>query len=224
MKNLLLFFLVFLAISKVSAQQYYQLYYNTDLNNQVALNHATRVASEKLYQKSYQKQIDQMDRVKESVVKVVVMKQQIYNQLKNVNGALKQGKYVQIIFNDFTKLLGNMEDMVQLTSENPEYAILITRFYEKVFERAYIAYSGIADQVQREENDYLMDNADRQNLLSKLHTDIRVMNGWVLHINSYLRRAKKKPYLRHIRILNSWYIKDKQMIKSIITNSGYLTN
>lgn len=223
MKNLLLLFLV-LGGSKVMAQQYYQLYYNTDLNNQVAVNHAARLVSEKQYQKTYQKQIDQMDRVKESVVKVVVMKDQIYRQLKNVNGALKQGKYVQIIYNDFTRLLENMGDMVELTAENPEYAILITRFYEKVFERAYIAYSGIADQVQREENDYLMDNADRQNLMSKLHTDIRVMNGWVLHINSYLRRAKKKPYLRHFKVLNSWYIKDKQMIKSIITNSGYLTN
>lgn len=224
MKNLLLVFLMFLGVPKASAQQYYQLYYNTDLNTIVGLNHATRVGSEQLYQKSYQKQIDHMDRVKEKVVKVVIMKDQIYQQLKNVNGALKQGKYVQIIFADFTKLLHNMGEMVELTSQNPQYAILITRFYEKVFERAYIAYDGISDQVQREENDYLMDNADRQNLLSKLHTDIRVMNGWVLHINSYLRRAKKKPYFRHFRVLNTWYIKDKQLIQSIINNSGYLTN
>lgn len=213
-----------LSIGKLSAQQYYQMYYNTQLNNQVLANHSTRLFSELNYQGTYGNQVAKMTQVKESITKVVVMKEVIFHQLSNVNSGLKQGIYIQVIYSDYQKLLLNLGKMMELTADNLEYAILITRFYEKVFDRSLSAYTGISDMVTREEANYLMDPADRRNLLNKLHIEIRVINGWVLHINNYLKNAKKKPYLRHIGVLNSWYIQDKAMIQSIITNSNYLTN
>lgn len=224
MKKIQTLIIIFFISFNSNAQQYYQLYYNTDLNNQVAVNQVARLLSEKSYQKSYQKQVDEMEKVKESMVKVLVMKEMIYKQLHNVNSALKQGKYVEIIYNDFAKLLANMGIMVDLTAQNPQYAILITRFYEKILLHGTNAYTGIADQVQREETNYLMDSADRRTLLHKLHTEIRTMNGFVLYINNYLRNAKKKPYFRHFQVLNSWYIQDKALIQNIINNSNQLIN
>lgn len=206
------------------AQQYYQLYYNVEMQAHVTANHGVRIASEKLYQQSYKNQEENMEKARDKVVQVVAMKNLIYNQLRNVNSALKQGKQLEQMYYDWERLLKNLSIMFTLSYENPQYAILITRFYEKVYEHGFSAYQGIHDQVQKEGNDYLMDSYDRQYILNKLHREIRAMNGWVLHINNYLSKAKKKPYFRHIRAFNDWYVQDKAIIQRIITNYGYVTN
>lgn len=222
-KYILLLGFIFMCLNSHS-QQYYQLYYNTELQAQVTANHGVRIASEKLYQNTYEKQEENMEEVRDKVVKVVAMKNLIYNQLRNVNSALKQGKQIEQIYYDWERLMKNMSIMLNLSWENPQYAVLITRFYEKVIEHGYNAYAGIYEQVQKEGNDYLMDSYDRQFILNKLHREIRAMNGWVLHINNYLSKAKKKPYFRHIRAFNDWYVQDKAIIQRIITNYGYVTN
>ena len=223
MKNLILI-VPLLLLGLKSQAQYYQLYYNLELHQQVTANHATRVASEKTYQKIYEKQKEAYNEAKEKITQVVIIKNNLYGYLKNVNSALRQGKQVQFIFEDFNKLVSNMGKMIDLTADHPQYAPLITRMYEKVFTHALEAYDGVHDQVLREDTDYLMDSYDRQYLLTKLHKEIKVMNGWVLHINNYLRNAHRKPYLRHIRVFNEWYSKDKGMIESIIRNSNSLSN
>lgn len=206
------------------AQQYYQLYYNVEMQAHVTANHGVRIASEKLYQNSYKKQEENMEKARDKIVQVVAMKNLIYNQLRNVNSALKQGKQLEQIYYDWERLMKNLGIMVTLSYENPQYSILISRFYEKVIEHGYSAYEGIFDQVQKEGNDYLMDSYDRQYILNKLQREIRAMNGWVLHINNYLSKAKKKPYFRHIRAFNAWYVQDKATIQRIIRNYGYVTN
>lgn len=207
-----------------SKAQYYQLYYNQELQAQVTANHGVRVASEQTYQRSYEKQKNAYNEAKEKITQVVVIKNNLYNYLRNVNSGLRQARQIEYLAQDFTKLLNNMGTMLDLTANKPQYAVFITRFYERVAGHAIQAYDGVQDQVLREETDYLMDSYDRQYLLNKIHREIRSMNGWVLHINNYLRKADKKPYLRHIGVFNNWYIQDKAMIERIIRNSNYITD
>ena len=217
MKKFLLM-LPLLFFVKGNAQYYYQLYYNLELQAQVTANQAVRVASEKLYQNSYEKQRKSYDDIKEKVTQVVVIKNHIYNQLRNVNSALKQGKQLEAIYYDFSKLLGNMGKMLQLSAQKPEYSLLITNYYSKLYLHAMNSYENISSSVLNEENDYLMDSYDRQKILSKLQHEIKIMNGWTVHIINYLRNAEKKPYFRHIGVLNGWYNQDRAMIQNIINN------
>jgi hypothetical protein len=209
---------------KGNAQYYYQLYYNLELQAQVTANQAARVASEKLYQNSYGKQRKAYDDIKEKATQVVVIKNHIYNQLRNVNSALKQGKQLEAIYYDFTKLTGNMGKMLELSVQKPQYSVLITNYYSKLYLHAMNAYENISSCVLNEENDYLMDSYDRQKILSKLQHEIKIMNGWTVHIINYLKNADKKPYFRHIGVLNSWYIQDKGLIQNIINNYNYNLN
>lgn len=209
---------------KGNAQYYYQFYYNLELQAHVTANQTARVASEKLYQNSYEKQRKSYDDIKEKVTQVVVMKNHIYNQLRNVNSALKQGKQLEAIYYDFSKLLGNMGTMLQLSSQKPEYSILITNYYSKLYLHAMNSYENISSSVLNEENDYLMDSYDRQKILSKLQHEVKIMNGWTVHIINYLRNAEKKLYFRHISVLNSWYNQDRAIIQNIINNYNYNLN
>lgn len=213
---LIVFFL--LLLNNAKSQTYYQLYYNLELQAQVTANQAARVASEKLYQNSYEKQRKAYDDIKEKAVQVVVIKNHIYNQLRNVNSALKQGKQLEAIYYDFTKLIGNMEKMLELSAQKPQYAVLITNYYSKLYLHAMNSYENISESVLNEENDFLMDSYDRQKILSKIQHEIKIMNGWTVHIINYLRNAEKKPYFRHIGVFNSWYIRDKGLIENIIKN------
>lgn len=220
----LLFILTLLFFIQGNAQYYYQLYYNLELQAQVTANQAARVASEKLYQNSYEKQRKSYDDIKEKVTQVVVMKNHIYNQLRNVNSALKQGKQLEAIYYDFSKLAKNMGIMLEISAQKPEYSILITNYYSKLYLHAMNSYNNISSSVLNEENDYLMDSYDRQKILSKIQHEIKIMNGWTVHIINYLRNAEKKPYFRHIGILNGWYNQDKAMIQNIINNYNYNLN
>lgn len=213
-----------LFVVKGRAQYYYQLYYNLELQAQVTANQTARVASEKLYQNSYEKQRKSYDDIKEKVTQVVVMKNHLYNQLRNVNSALKQGKQLEAIYYDFSKLINNMGTMLQLSSHKPEYSILITNYYSKLYLHAMNSYENISSSVLNEENDYLMDSYDRQKILSKIQHEIKIMNGWTVHIINFLRNAEKKPYFRHIGVLNGWYNQDRAMIQNIINNYNYNLN
>ncbi len=114
--------------------------------------------------------------------------------------------------------------MLQLSSQKPEYSILITNYYSKLYLHAMNSYENISSSVLNEENDYLMDSYDRQKILSKLQHEIKIMNGWTVHIINYLRNAEKKPYFRHIGVLNGWYNQDRAMIQNIINNYNYNLN
>lgn len=223
MKKILLM-LPLLFFVKGKAQYYYQLYYNLELQAQVTANQAARVTSEKLYQNSYEKQRKSYDDIKEKVTQVVVIKNHIYNQLRNVNSALKQGKQLEAIYYDFSKLLTNMGKMLQLSAQKPEYTVLITNYYSKLYLHATNSYENISSSVLNEENDYLMDSYDRQKILSKIQHEIKIMNGWTVHIINFLRNAEKKPYFRHIGVLNGWYNQDRAMIQNIINNYNYNLN
>lgn len=219
MKKLLIILpLLFLAFS--GQAQYYQLYYNLELQQQVTANHATRIASEDAHKRSYEKQTNLYNEAKEKLTQVVVIKDNLYGYLRNVNAGLRQARQVTYLYEDYQKLLNNMGKMLQLTANKPQYSVLITRFYEKVILHAVEAYQGVNDMVMREDADYLMDSYDRQYVLNKLHREVKAMNGWVLHINNYLVKADKKPYLRHIGVFNNWYIRDRGLIEQIIRNSG----
>ena len=225
MKKLItLLFILLFKISNVNAQQYYQLYYNLEMQAHVTANHGVRIASEKLYQKSYENQQENMEVARDKVVQVVAMKNQIYSQLRNINSYLKQGKQVENMYYDFQRLIGNLNKMITLSTQNPQYAILITRFYEKIYVHSAEIYQSVAEEFQKEDKDYLMDSYDRQAILNKIHREINALNGWTVHINNYLSKAKKKPYFRHIKAFDQWYIQDRAIIKRIITNYGYVTN
>jgi hypothetical protein len=219
MKTLLIILTLMFFTTTSRAQVYYQLYYNLELQAQVTANQVARVASEEAHKNSYEKQKDLYNEAKEKITQVVVIKNNLYGYLKNANAGLKQAKQVTYLFEDYQKLLNNMGKMLDLTIDHPEYAVLITRFYEKLTLQAIQAYESVSDLVMREEADYLMDSYDRQYVLNKLHSEVKAMNGWVLHINNFLSKADKKPFLRNIGVINNWYIRDKGLIEGIIKNS-----
>lgn len=220
----LLFFLPLLFLGVTAKGQWAQMYYNTELHNWVLWNHNTRYAAEEESRKSYAIQSDLYENARDKLVQVVAIKNHIYNHLKNVNEGLKQAKTLTYIYEDFERLIGHMGEMLQLTAQHPQYAVLVNGYYTKIYEHALLAYNGISDQVLREENDYLMDAYDRWHVLQKIGTQINVLNGYVLLINSYLRNANRKPIIRHLGIFGDWYIQDKSMIERIIMKSKGLDN
>ena len=64
-----------------SKAQYYTLYYNLEMHQQVTANHAVRMASEKNYQRIYEKQKEAYNEAKEKITEVVIIKNNLYASL-----------------------------------------------------------------------------------------------------------------------------------------------
>jgi hypothetical protein len=56
----------------------------------------------------------------------------------------------------------------------------------------------VADEIMKEDNDFLMDPYDRQILLNKILDRAREINGTILYINLVLKNAKKTPYIYQV--------------------------
>lgn len=221
-----LFFLLALTVLGTTAksQTYSQLYYNPELHNWVTWNHNTRWAAEEQMRKSYAVQADVYEKARDKLVQVVAIKNHIYDHLKNVNAGLKQAKAIKYVYSDFEDLINKMGEMLELTVKHPQYAVLINRYYAKIYEHALLAYNGISDQVLREDNDYLMDAYDRWHAIEMIRNQLWALRAYVSLINSYLRNADRKPILRHLGIFGDWVIRDKAMIERIIMKSKGLEN
>jgi len=207
---------------RASGQGWITYYYNPELVAELTENHVMRYGSEIMIGKSVWRQRDVYTSARNDLIAVVVLKDQLFGQLKNVNSALKQGKQLEAMYGQFGKLMENMGIMFDLTAKKPQYAVFITRFYEKLLERAMMTYNSVSDQALREETDYLMDSYDRQNLLNRMQRDMAIMNGWCLLIIRYLKNAEKKPLIRHVRIFDRWYTKDRAIVNRIMANYKYM--
>ena len=74
----------------------------------------------------------------------------------------------------------------------------------------------VADEIMKEDNDFLMDPYDRQILLNKILDRAREINGTILYINLVLKNAKKTPYIYQVPWLNNYVNLDKVIINDII--------
>lgn len=214
-----LIILVFAGIIPVKSQQ---VVINEKLLAQLTKNQAVRISSDKLFFNSYEKQKQLYDDIKGKITKVVAIQEYIYNKLTNVNMAIKQGKQLEYLYKYFGEIGKNSSEMLSLTSKNPQYAVLLTKYYVFIGNHVLNIKREVTEEILREESDFLMDPYDREILLRKIFDRVRIINGTILYINMVLKNAKQTPYIYQIPGLSSYVNLDKMIVKDIIMKYGVL--
>ncbi|AQW92977.1 hypothetical protein BAS07_01050 [Elizabethkingia anophelis] len=214
-----LIILVFAGIIPVKSQQ---VVINEKLLAQLTKNQAVRLSSDKLFFNSYEKQKQLYDDIKGKITQVVAIQEYIYNKLTNVNMAIKQGKQLQYLYQYFGEIAQNSGEMLSLTSKNPEYAALLTKYYVFIGNEVLNIKKEVTEEILRESNDFLMDPYDREILLRKIFDRVRIINGTILYINLVLKNAKQTPYIYQIPVLSNYVNLDKMIVKDIIMKYGIL--
>ena len=218
-KSILLSIILFGASSKLCAQT---VVYNDKLLIQLSKNQAIRLASNDSYWNSYEKQKKTYDDINQKIAQVIAIQEFIYDKLTNINSAIKQGKQLYYLSKTFLQIGINANDVLSLTAQHPEYAILLNRFYIGATQELLKMQSELTNDILHEENDFLMDPYDRQVLIQNLSTKAQMINGYLICIKIRLKNAKKTPYLYQIPTKSTYVNLDRMIIKGIIEKYKFI--
>ena len=198
--------------------------YNDKLLMQLTKNQAVRLASNESYLNSYEKQKKTYDEIKQKIAQVVAIQEYIYDKLTNINSAIKQGKQLYYLSKTFVQIGINANDVLSLTAQHPEYAILLNRFYIGATQELLKMQSELTNDILHEENDFLMDPYDRQVLIQNLSTKAQMVNGYLICIKIRLKNARKTPYIYQIPTINTYVNLDRAIVKNILANYNFIFN
>lgn len=218
-KSILFSVILFSAFSKLSAQT---VVYNDKLLIQLSKNQAIRLASNDSYWNSYEKQKKTYDDINQKIAQVVAIQEFIYDKLTNINTAIKQGKQLYYLSKTFVQIGINANDVLSLTAQHPEYAILLNRFYIGATQELLKMQSELTNDILHEENDFLMDPYDRQVLIQNLSTKAQMINGYLICIKIRLKNARKTPYIYQIPTINTYVNLDRMIVKGIIEKYKFI--
>jgi hypothetical protein len=182
------------------------------------------LASNESFLNSYEKQKKLYDDVNQKIAQVVAIQQFIYDKLTNVNAAIKQGKQLYYLSNTFVQIGQNANEVLSLTAQNPQYAILLNRYYIAATQELIKMQTELVNDILREDADFLMDPFDRQAVIQKLSTRANMINGYLVCIRIRLKNAKKIPYIFQIPTINTYVNLDRAIVKNIMQNYNFIFN
>ena len=197
---------------------------NDQLLAQITKNQAVRLTSNKSFLNSYEKQKKLYDDVNQKIAQVVAIQQFIYEKLTNVNAAIKQGKQLYYLSNTFVQIGQNANEVLSLTAQNPQYAILLNRYYIAATQELIKMQTELVNDILREDADFLMDPFDRQAVIQKLSTRANMINGYLVCIRIRLKNARKIPYIYQIPTINTYVNLDRAIVKNIMQNYQFIFN
>lgn len=214
MKKLFLGSVLFLCFQAKSQQ----IVINDKLLTQLTKDHAVRLASEETFLSSYKKQKKLYDEINNKTSQIIAIQESIYQNLKNINSAIKQSKKLYYLYQYLGKIVKNSKRMLKLSSEHPEYAILVNEYYEAIGVQTIKLEQELVTDIMREDKDFLMDAKDREMLIDNLFVRVRNINGNILYINMRLDNAKNIPYLYQVPVLRNYISIDKLLVTKIMTD------
>ena len=197
---------------------------NDQLLAQITKNQAVRLASNESFLNSYEKQKKLYEDVNQKIAQVVAIQQFIYEKLTNVNVAIKQGKQLYYLSNTFVQIGQNANEVLSLTAQNPQYAILLNRYYIAATQELIKMQTELVNDILREDADFLMDPFDRQAVIQKLSTRANMINGFLVCIRIRLKNARKIPYIYQIPTINTYVNLDRAIVKNIMQNYQFIFN
>ena len=197
---------------------------NDQLLAQITKNQAVRLASNETFLNSYEKQKKLYEDVNQKIAQVVAIQKFIYEKLTNVNAAIKQGKQLYYLSNTFVQIGQNANEVLSLTAQNPQYAILLNRYYIAATQELIKMQTELVNDILREDADFLMDPFDRQALIQKLSTKANMINGYLVCIRIRLKNARKIPYIYQIPTINTYVNLDRAIVKNIMQNYQFIFN
>lgn len=221
MKKIIIFGTFLFGATRVTCQQ---IVINDKLLSQITVNHGVRLASEHAFLDSYKKQKELYDEINNKTMQVIAIQEYIYQQLKNVNSAMTQSKKLIYLYQYMGKIVSNSNKMLDLSAQNPEYAVLVSKYYVEIGKQVVKLQQEVTQDILNEDKDFLMDAMDREMLIEKVFMRVRNIHGNILYIILKLENAKKIPYLYQVPVLRNYINIDRTIVGDIMTKYKYIFN
>lgn len=219
LKPAVLLMLCFLAF-KVSQAQYIVL--DPGHLEIVMENGLTREAAEKTHH-NYLTTINQrLDDINLDVSSVVLVQNMIFNSLKNVDQGLKDGLTVKQMAAIILEITDQSEQMLSLARSNPALLLFAQDVAQQLKNRGINLVTAVSDFVLKEGDNVLMDYEKREQLLSKVILELRVMRALSYSMNKSMYWANQNGLMKYLNPYRNFMNQDMRLADDLILRYQFL--
>lgn len=215
MKIFVLLLFTFLSALQLKGQVA-QIAINPTLQEHLLANHTVREASMANIQNMYEKQNRWYQNAQAKMAQVLLVHEQIYQALYNVNSLFKNAKQLKYIYADLKECGKNLSRALCISTQKPQYAIWGRKYYRDTSNRLNELKLMVFQILNEGGEKLLMDAYDREMLLDAFHFKIRMLNMSALTIINAIEYNESRSYIYSIPIFNTYIEQDKMIIEQIM--------
>ncbi len=215
MKIFLLQLFAFLSALQLKAQVA-QVAINPTLQEHLLANHTVREASMANIQNMYEKQNRWYQNAQAKMAQVLLVHEQIYQALYNVNSLFKNAKQLKYIYADLKECGKNLSKALRISTQKPQYAIWGRKYYRDTSNRLNELRLMVFQILNEGGEKLLMDAYDREMLLDTFHFKVQMLNISALNIINAIEYNESRSYIYSIPIFSTYIEQDKMIIEHIM--------
>lgn len=193
-----------------------QIAINPTLQEHLLANHTVREASMANIQNMYEKQNRWYQNAQAKMAQVLLVHEQIYQALYNVNSLFKNAKQLKYIYADLKECGKNLSRALRISTQKPQYAIWGRKYYRDTSNRLNELRLMVFQILNEGGEKLLMDAYDREMLLDTFHFKIQMLNISALNIINAIEYNESRSYIYSIPIFSTYIEQDKMIIEHIM--------
>jgi hypothetical protein len=218
-KTTLLFLSCFLVHNQVNAQY---LVFDPGHLEIVMENGLTREAAEKTHQ-NYLTTINQrLSDINLDVSSVVLVQNMILNSLKNVDQTLKDGLTVKQMAAIILEITDQCDQMLALARTDPALLLFAQNVAQQLKNRGINLVTAVSAFVLKEGDNVLMDYEKREQLLSKIILELRVMRALSYSMYKSMFWANQNGLLKSLNPYRNFINQDTRLADDLILKYQFL--
>lgn len=135
--------------------------------------------------------------------------------LNEVSGTLKNGVQVVSIYNELDRCLQYSSDILELTSDKPQFAIFGVKATQKAYEQVIKLSTDVTDLLKLGELN-LATAGDRYKLLFSVSQNVTMLKIWLLATKLNIERAIRLGWFQSINPFQGYINTDMSIVQNIM--------
>lgn len=185
-------------------------------------NGAMRNSSELLYQRSLEGIIQNTDDIGVNTASLAMLQTIIHRSLTEVNEALKDAIQVKYIGQLFQMIHINSNEVLDMASQDPVLLLFAEEYIGQAKERSLSLVTEVSGFILNRENNLLINHNVRDELLSKVRTELQLINGYMLTIKNSMYWAKMNGILKKLNPYQAYINQDISLVNRILIQKEIL--
>lgn len=179
-------------------------------------NGAMRNSSELMYQQSLEGIIQNTDDIGVNTASLAMLQTIIHRSLSEVNEALKDAIQVKYLGQLFQMIHTNSNEVLKMASQDPVLLLFAEEYIRQAKAKSLSLVTEVSGFILNRENNLLINHNVRDELLSKVRTELQLINGYMLTVKNSMFWAKMNGVLKRLNPYQVYINQDINLVNRIL--------
>lgn len=185
-------------------------------------NGGMRNSSELLYQQSLEGIKKNTDDIGVNTASLAMLQTIIHRSLTEVNETLKDAIQVKYIGQLFQMIHTNSNEVLGMASQDPVLLLFAEEYISQAKERSISLVTEVSGFILNRESNLLINHNVRDELLSKVRTELQLINGYMLTIKNSMYWAKMNGVLKKLNPYQAYINQVINLVNRILIQKAIL--